>query len=120
MKRFKTFFYPVYIITIIFVLMMAFNIYDTLELFKRWGWFKYFSDLPFMVRDMMVFLTLLMSIELILENFAIFNNRGKVKKLEKEIVALKAKLYDQSQDEAEEETEELEIAGDDDDEDDDD
>ena len=102
MKRFKTFFYPIYIVVIVLVLLIALNIYDALELFKRWGWFKYFSDLPFMARDLLVFLAALMSIELIIENISIFGSRGKHRSLEQEIIELKAKLYDKSQEEQEE------------------
>ena len=106
MRLFKTIFYPLYILVIIFVLMMAFNIYDTLELFKRWGWFKYFSDLPFMARNMMVFLTLLMAVEIVTENIALLKNSGKTKKLEREVTELKAKLYDKANWEDEEDEEE--------------
>ncbi len=97
MKRFKTIFYPVYLIVIVLVLLIAFNIYDSLELFKRWGWYRYFSDLPIMGRNLLVFLCLLMTTEIAIENFSLIGSRSKVKKLNREIESLKAKLYDKSQ-----------------------
>ncbi len=105
MKKFKTFFYPIYVIVIIMVLMISFNIYDSLELFKRWGWFKYFSDLPFMIRNLMVFLTFLMAIEIVIENISLLQTRSRNRSLEREVVDLKAKLYDKAQGEEEDEEE---------------
>ena len=102
MKKFKIFFYPLYIFVIILVLMISFNIYDSLELFKRWGWFKYFSDLPFMIRNLMVFLTILMAVELVIENISLMKTRSRNKLLEGEVTDLKARLYDKKQDDDEE------------------
>lgn len=96
MKKFKTFFYPLYIIVVILVLLVSLNIFESLELFKKWGFFKYFSDLPYMARDLLVFLSLLMVVELISENVHLLSLRGRVSKLEEEVLKLKAKLYDQS------------------------
>jgi hypothetical protein len=97
MKKFKRIFYPIYLVVIVLVLIIAFNIYDALELFKQWGWFKYFSDLPYMGRDLMIFLCLLMLVELVAENFHIADLKSKRKELEQKITELKAKLYDKSQ-----------------------
>ncbi|MFT4736611.1 MAG: hypothetical protein ACI8QD_000010 [Cyclobacteriaceae bacterium] len=97
MKKFKQTFYPIYLIVIVLVLVIAFNIYEALELFKTWGWFRYFSDLPYMGRDLMVFLCLLMGVELIAENFHLANLRAKNGELEQKVIDLKAKLYDKSQ-----------------------
>lgn len=95
MRKFKSIFYPIYVVVIILVLLMAFNIYEALELFKRWGWYKYFSDLPFMGRNLLVFLCALMITEFIIENMTVFSRRARLKKLENEIIGLKAKLFDQ-------------------------
>ncbi len=97
MKKFKTFFYPIYLVVIVLVLLIAFNIYDSLELFKRWGWYKYFSDLPIMGRNLLVFLCFLMFLELVIENLSLLSLRSKKKSQEKEIESLKAKLYDKIQ-----------------------
>ena len=102
MKKFKRIFYPIYLVVITFVLIISFNIYDSLELFKQWGWFRYFSDLPFMVRDLLVFMCLLMVVELVSENVHLISSKGKIANLEKEIMHLKARLYDQKEHEREE------------------
>ena len=112
MKKFKKIFYPIYLVVIVLVLIIAFNIYEALELFKQWGWFKYFSDLPYMGRDLMVFLCLLMLIELVAENFHIADLKSKNGALEQKITELKAKLYDKSQGETiVPEDEEVEVEG---------
>ena len=75
MRKFKSVFYPIYILTIVLVVIMSFNIYESLELLREWGWFKYFSDLPFIGRNLLLFLCGLMAIELAVENVAIFTWR---------------------------------------------
>ena len=71
MKKFKRIFYPIYLVVIVLVLIVSFNIYEALELFKIWGWFRYFSDLPYMGRDLMIFLCSLMLVEIVAENLHI-------------------------------------------------
>jgi uncharacterized protein YqgQ len=100
MKRIKRIFYPIYFVVVFIVLMISFNIYDSLELFKEWGWFRYFSDLPYMVRDLMVFLCVLMMVELVLENIHLSSKKSKISDLEQEVLNLKAKLYDKKENES--------------------
>jgi hypothetical protein len=95
MKKFKSIFYPIYLVVVVLVLTISFNIFESLELFKKWGLFKYFSDLPYMARDLLIFLSALMVIELIAENVHLFSIKGKIAKYEEEITNLKARLYDQ-------------------------
>lgn len=108
MKKFKRIFYPIYLIVIVLVLIVSFNIYEALELFKIWGWFKYFSDLPYMGRDLMIFLCALMLVELVAENVHIARLKAKTDEKDQKILNLKAKLYDKAEDE-ESEIEEDEI-----------
>lgn len=97
MKKFKRIFYPIYLVVIVLVLIISFNIYEALELFKVWGWFKYFSDLPYMGRDLMIFLCVLMIVEIVAENYQIQGQKGKIRSLEDKVMELKAKLYDKSE-----------------------
>jgi len=97
MKKFKMFFYAVYLISAILVIFMSFNIYESLELFKKIGWYKYFSDLPILVRNLLFFLSTLMLLGFTLAGIFSLMQRRKVSKLEKEIISLKARLFDQSQ-----------------------
>lgn len=100
MKKFKRIFYPIYLIVIILVLIVSFNIYESLELFKIWGWFKYFSDLPYMGRDLLVFLCVLMMVELVAENVHIARLKARADERDQKITDLKAKLYDKAEGES--------------------
>lgn len=55
-----------------------------------------------MVRDLLVFMCLLMVVELVSENVHLISSKGKIANLEKEIMHLKARLYDQKEHEREE------------------
>ena len=97
MKKFKRIFYPIYLIVIVLVLIVSFNIYESLELFKIWGWFKYFSDLPYMGRDLMIFLCALMLVELVAENIHIARLKARADEKDQKVIDLKAKLYDKAE-----------------------
>ena len=56
-----------------------------------------------MGRNLLVFLCFLMLTELVIENISICKTSVRVKKLESEIINLKAKLYDRLQDEEDDE-----------------
>ena len=105
MKKFKRIFYPIYLVVIVLVLIVSFNIYEALELFKIWGWFRYFSDLPYMGRDLMIFLCSLMLVEIVAENLHIARLKARSDEKDQKIVDLKAKLYDKAE-EGEETSEE--------------
>ncbi|MDH5610535.1 MAG: hypothetical protein OEY56_13740, partial [Cyclobacteriaceae bacterium] len=77
----KYVFYPIYVIVIFLVLLISFNIYDALDLFKQWGWFEYFSDLPYLGRDLLIFLCGLMIVELVIENVHIIKVKDRMEKL---------------------------------------
>ncbi|MFY0688111.1 MAG: hypothetical protein JXQ90_13150 [Cyclobacteriaceae bacterium] len=94
MKKFKTIFYIIYLVTVAVIVVMSINIYESLEVLKQWGWYKYFTDLPFIGRNLLLVLCTLMIIEMILENIALFRMRSQIGQKEKEITELKAKLYD--------------------------
>lgn len=99
MKRFKTIFYTIYLITIFLVLLISYNIYESLELFKKIGWYKYFSDLPYLGRNLLYYLTALMVLEIIVENISLFGKRKKISSMKKEIIELKSRLFDQAENE---------------------
>lgn len=67
MKKFKLIFYPIYVLTIIAVLLLSADIYTSLDLMQQWGWYRYFSDLPLMGRNLLVFLCVLMLTELVIQ-----------------------------------------------------
>jgi hypothetical protein len=71
MKTFKRIFYPLYIVTIILVAIVSFDIMESLTVLQSWGFWKYFNDLPFIGRNLILFLSLLMVVELVIENIVI-------------------------------------------------
>ena len=95
MKKFKRFFYPIYILVAIFAVLGAYNV----DLVMRWGWVEGFSQLFKVGRNMVVLLCVMMLVELIIENIHLVNNRKSTSHLKSDIIHLKAKLYDKSQEE---------------------
>ena len=67
MKKVKLIFYPVYLLTIVAVLVLSIDIYSSLDLMQRWGWYRYFSDLPLMGRNLLIFLCIMMVAELAIQ-----------------------------------------------------
>ena len=67
MKKIKLIFYPIYLLTIIAVLLLSADIYTSLDLMQQWGWFRYFSDLPLLGRNLLLFLCGLMVVELAIQ-----------------------------------------------------
>lgn len=94
MKKFRYIFYAVYLITAVLVIFMSIYIYESLDLFKKIGWYKYFSDLPILVRNLLFFISFLMLIEFVFGGILRLMQRSKITRLNKEIVSLKARLFD--------------------------
>ena len=99
MNIFKSVFNVIYIATILAVLVVSFNIIESLELFKNWGWYKYFSDLPFLGRNLLLFLCFLMSMEFVLERVMLKKQKGEMVDNEAKIKDLENQLYEKSQEE---------------------
>ncbi len=99
MKTLKILFYIVYISSILLVLVISINLYEALDLFKDWGWFKYFSDLPVLGRNLLYGLSALMTLELIFENLYLKNVRKELKAANQQIKDLEEKLYEKAQEE---------------------
>ncbi|HCX22589.1 MAG: hypothetical protein CMB80_06930 [Flammeovirgaceae bacterium] len=130
MRKFKLFFYPIYMIAAFLVLYYSVDILANMESYKEK------IDMTFALRKLPVYsmsafilLSVLMLVELVAENFQIINLKRKVKKAEEEVLKYKARLYDKSQgedaeedDDEEEESEPAKLPqfdlGDDDDDDD--
>jgi hypothetical protein len=67
MKKLKLIFYPIYLLTIIAVVVLSADIYTSLDVMQQWGWYRYFSDLPLLGRNLLLFMVALMVIELIIQ-----------------------------------------------------
>ncbi|MEQ9303116.1 MAG: hypothetical protein RJQ14_04305 [Marinoscillum sp.] len=122
MRKFKLFFYPIYLIAAFGVLYYAIDIMSNMDSYKEKIDMTFaLRKLPIYLMTTFILLTVLMLVELVAENFQIISLKRRVKKAEEETLKYKAKLYDQSQGEEEDEgSEPFELdLGDDDDEDDD-
>ncbi len=107
MKRFKTFFYGIYLLFFFVCLFIAFQ-HENMVL--RWDWNTIDKWVPWEVNRINTWIGLirlvlklggiglaLLGIEIVVENIHLFVKNRKIKKLEKEVVEIKARLYDQSQ-----------------------
>ncbi|MEQ8583905.1 MAG: hypothetical protein RIC30_15985 [Marinoscillum sp.] len=122
MRKFKLFFYPVYLIAIFLVLYFSMDILAHMDNYKEKIDMTFaLRKLPVYLMSAFILLGVLMLVELIAENFQILDLKRRVKKAEEEVLKYKAKLYDQSQEDEEEESKPFKIdLGEEDDDDDDD
>lgn len=93
MKKFKTFFYGIYILYFAFSAFIALN-YEKIVLHWDWDWISTWTGLIRLVLQMGGVGTILFITEIIVENIHLASKRSKIKTLEKEVIDLKAKLYD--------------------------
>lgn len=101
MRKFKLFFYPIYLIAAFLVLYYSVDILTNMESYKEKIDMTFaLRKLPVYTMSAFVILSVLMLVEMVAENFQIINLKRKVKKAEEEVLKYKAKLYDQSQGEA--------------------
>jgi len=116
MKKFKLFFYPIYLIFALGMIYFSFDSLLNMESTLTWLNEKFKPEnQPYWVMVLLLVLAILMIVEIIVENMQIHRIKEEIPNLEDEIVRLKAKLYDQSEGEDDEDDE-----GDEDDEDDED
>ncbi|RED98918.1 hypothetical protein [Marinoscillum furvescens] len=123
MRKFKLFFYPIYLIAAFLILYFSIDILNNMEAYKaKLDMTFALRQLPLYLMGTFIFLAVLMLVELVAENFQIISLKRKVKKAQEEVLHYKAKLYDQAEagasdedDEEDEEDEEDEADDDDDD-----
>lgn len=96
MKKFKLIFYPIYIIVIGIVFYYSIDMFNHMDEYLS-RLFKSISQVPKYTLSIFITLVSLMIIEIIIENIQIFSLRKRAIKAENEVMLLKAKLYDQSQ-----------------------
>ncbi len=99
MKTFKLIFYPIYILITLVVIWISFDMYHALEIFQSWGWFKYFSELPGLGKNLLLVLSALLVVELIVENLHLKANKKQLKRSLEENKDLQNRLYEKAQEE---------------------
>lgn len=99
MKTFKLIFYPIYILITLSVIWISVDIFHALEIFQSWGWFKYFSELPSLGRNLLIVLSALLVIELVIENLHLKASKKQLKLSQEENKDLQNRLYEKAQEE---------------------
>lgn len=122
MRKFKAFFYPIYLVIAFVVLYFSIDILANMDFYKEKVDFTMLRKLPEYLLYLLMIVSILMVTELVAENFHLLNLRRKVRHAEEEVLKLKAKLYDRTEQasDEDEEPEENEDQDDEDDEDDED
>lgn len=95
MGKFKLIYYVIYGLFTGLVFYLAANLISVIDTIKNWGWYTYLSELPTIGSRFFYVTGVFLVLALAIENYFTFAMRGERKKLEKEIISLKAKLYDQ-------------------------
>ncbi len=121
MKRFKLIFHISYVIIALFILYFSIDVLvNTNEYLSKIKLSQYI-EFPRYVMIAFLALSIIMITEFILERFNVYRIKEGIEDMEHEIVKLKAKLYDQSQEENDEgDDKEIEIEVEDENEEDDD
>jgi len=95
MKKFKLFFYPIFLITAVVVMYFSLDIIINMDDYLDKMDFATLRKLPNYALAGFLFISVLMLVEFGIENFQIITLRRKAKEANKEVLSLKAKLYDQ-------------------------
>lgn len=108
MRKFKLFFYPIYLLAAVLVLYFGADILSNMDAYKEKAYNNFFQpnnenlwslkNAPYYLVWTFIVLASLMLIELVVENFQIINLKRRARKAEEEVVKYKAMLYDRSQD----------------------
>ncbi len=118
MQRFKLIFHIIYVVIALVIMYFSVDILLNTEQYLSKIKLSSYIKFPRYVMALFLFISILMMIEFVLQQLKIRSIKSGKEDLEGEIVELKAKLYDKSQEEAES-TPEIEVEGEDEDEDED-
>lgn len=104
MKKFKLIFYPIYLIFALGLIYFSFDSFLDMEQMLIW-----FNETfrpayqPYLVISLFLFLAILMVTAIIIENIQMHRINEKIPDLEAEIIRLKVKLFDQSEEDEDDE-----------------
>lgn len=97
MKKFRIIFYAVYIVTVLVVLYFCIDIMLHKASYMEKINFSTIKKLPGYTIVLLLFLSTLMIVEFVVESAQIMSLRRQLTNKEKEVLALKAKLYDKAE-----------------------
>lgn len=101
MQRFKLIFHIVYVIIALVIMYFSVDILLNTEQYLSKIKLSSYIKFPKYVMGLFLFISILMMVEFVLQQLKIRSIKGGIEDLEAEIVELKAKLYDKSQEEPE-------------------
>lgn len=119
MQRFKLIFQIVYVIIALVIMYFSVDILLNTEQYLSKIKLSSYIKFPRYVMGLFLFISILMVIEFILHQLRIHNIKSGIDELKDEIVELKAKLYDKSQEESDSSFDDVDKGDEDEDEDDD-
>ena len=97
MKRFKLIFHVLYVLIAITILYFSIDILMNTQAYLSKIKLSSYIKFPKYIMGVFLFISILMIAEFILQQVAVFQAKGNVENLEKEILSLKAKLYDKGE-----------------------
>ncbi|MEM6829812.1 MAG: hypothetical protein AAGA66_07250 [Bacteroidota bacterium] len=97
MKRFKLIFHIIYVIIALVVMYFSIDVLINTEQYLSKIKLSSYIRFPRYIMIVFLILSLVMMIEFVLERLNVHRIKGGIRDLEKEVISLKAKLYDQSQ-----------------------
>lgn len=95
MKKFKIAYYVIYALFTGLIFYLAANLISVIDTLKVWGWYTYLSELPDIGSKFFYFTGVFLILAIAVETYFTFEKRNERRRMEKEILSLKAKLYDQ-------------------------
>ncbi|MGB3467098.1 MAG: hypothetical protein WBA74_17590 [Cyclobacteriaceae bacterium] len=95
MKKFKIAYYVIYALFTGLIFYLAANLISVIDTLKDWGWYTYLSELPDIGSKFYYFTGFFLLFAVAVETYFTYQKRAERSKMEKEIINLKAKLYDQ-------------------------
>ncbi|WP_420317079.1 hypothetical protein [Ekhidna sp.] len=97
MKRFKLIFHGIYILIFLVILYFSVDILMNTEQYLSKIKLSSYIKFPKYVMSLFLFVSILMAVEYIMQQMRIHKLKNDIGELEDEVVGLKAKLYDKSQ-----------------------
>ena len=97
MKRFKLVFHILYVVIALVVLYFSIDILVNTQAYLSKIKLSSYIKFPKYIMGVFLFISILMIVEFVLQQMAVHRAKGNVEEMEKEILQLKAKLYDKGQ-----------------------
>ena len=95
MTKLKTAFFILYLMTAVSAIMMVYYEAVLLVIVQNWGYWLELKQLPLIGANLILFLSVLMLLELIIQKITTNKLKNKIKEQTATVTSIKSKLYDQ-------------------------